>query len=501
MGKKLDLNTPPKSNNNVKKHKTSRSPNDNQNNRSDSNGNKNQKNYSALRKKVTEKAMTAAGVPEGVSNSLANNDKFQAFLDKGKFVMMLPAPLQIIFFSMLLALPLILLILFVALYNDDIEDGSAGSGSSGDTVEYGTTCTKVTVENTGCDSNGENCTYEYDGEVSVEEYIAGIVAGTSDGTNNLEYYKAIATEVRTNFYDTVSDSCTVDIIASAQKYIDVDDSADAALIKQAVEETKNEVIIKDDNLASTSTDPVVTSDENNYYIEYDSDSSDPKTLSIPKTWDSEAHAYSGYLAGYTSGSDQNEEDNAIYNVGILYMTTNLGYTYSDAIKFCYGEESSIVENVMKLGSVDGYVNPTSKIYCSSPFGTRTHPVSGKTETHSGIDIAIPGGEPIYAAKDGTISYIKSDVTGINSCSFGYGNYIMIDHGEGTTTLYAHMKYGSIPEDFEVGTVISQGEQIGTVGSTGCSTGNHLHYEVRVNNEKVDPANYMDLSQASGQCTR
>ena len=509
MSKKVNLNAPPKNNNNVKKHKTSRPVKTNQSNNNANNnqsGNatneKPKKNYSKLRKKATEAALNYAGVPQGVSNQLANNDKFQAFLDKGKFFMMLPAPVQIFVFGFLILAILMIFIMFVVIFKDDLSGGGSGTGG-GDTVEYGTTCTKVTVENTGCDSNGDNCTHEYDGEISVEDYIAGVVAGTSDGTNNLEYYKTIAIEVRTNFYDSVSDSCTVDGSTPSQEYMDVDDSSDAALIKQAVEETKNEVIIKNDSLVSTSdsTSATITSDDTNYYIEYNGGSEDAKTLQIPKTWDSEAHAYSGYLAGYVSGSNQDTEDNTLNKIGILYMTTNLSYSSADAIEFCYGSESSVVANSMKLGSVEGFSNPTSKIYCSSPFGTRTHPVSGKTESHSGVDIAIAGGEPIYAANDGIITYIRSDITGINSCSYGYGNHIIIDHGDGMTTLYAHMKYGSIPEDFEVGTSVSQGEQIGAVGSTGCSTGNHLHYEVRVNNEKVDPTNYMDLSQASGQCTR
>ena len=70
-----------------------------------------------------------------------------------------------------------------------------------------------------------------------------------------------------------------------------------------------------------------------------------------------------------------------------------------------------------------------------------------------------------------------------------------------STLYAHIKYGSIPDGIQSGTTVSQGEQIGSVGSTGCSTGNHLHYEVRKNNNQVDPTDYMDLSKASGTCKR
>ena len=83
----------------------------------------------------------------------------------------------------------------------------------------------------------------------------------------------------------------------------------------------------------------------------------------------------------------------------------------------------------------------------------------------------------------------------------YGNAVKIKHDNGYYTLYAHMKYGSIKEHIVPGYQVKRGEQIGQVGSTGCSTGNHLHYEVRVNGQTVDPADYIDLTGATGSCKR
>jgi murein DD-endopeptidase MepM/ murein hydrolase activator NlpD len=154
-----------------------------------------------------------------------------------------------------------------------------------------------------------------------------------------------------------------------------------------------------------------------------------------------------------------------------------------------------------LGGVEGFVNPTRVIHCSSAYGNRIHPVHGTQKFHSGLDIGIAGGEPIYAAKDGTVSVAVTNVNSINNCNYGYGNYIKIDHGDGTSTLYAHIKYGTIPSSITVGSEVSQGEQIGQVGSTGCSTGNHLHYEVRVNGQTADPADYIDLTGSTGSCKR
>ena len=177
------------------------------------------------------------------------------------------------------------------------------------------------------------------------------------------------------------------------------------------------------------------------------------------------------------------------------------YTYQSVLEYYYGPGVTVVTNEMRLSGAEGFINPTGRIYCSSPFGTRVHPVSKEVKHHGGLDIALPGGEPIYAANNGTVTLVRNNVTAINNCNYGYGNYIIIEHDNGLSTLYAHIKYGSIPESIVVGKKVRKGQQIGSIGSTGCSTGNHLHYEVRENNVQVDPSKYMDLSEASGSCKK
>lgn len=113
---------------------------------------------------------------------------------------------------------------------------------------------------------------------------------------------------------------------------------------------------------------------------------------------------------------------------------------------------------------------------SSLYGGRIHPIYGTADNHSGIDIPAPSGTPILAAKDGIVSTSVSHVA--------YGNYVVVTHGEGASTLYAHMVRLGLPE----GTIVKQGDVVGYVGTTGWSTGNHLHYEVRLNNALVDPIN-------------
>ena len=112
---------------------------------------------------------------------------------------------------------------------------------------------------------------------------------------------------------------------------------------------------------------------------------------------------------------------------------------------------------------------------SSPYGPRVHPITGQSEFHTGID--IPGGTNILAANDGTVI--------IATYNSGYGNYLVLDHGGGMTTLYAHSSSLYV----KVGQTVKRGEAIARVGTTGVSTGIHLHFEVSVNGARQNPMNY------------
>lgn len=111
---------------------------------------------------------------------------------------------------------------------------------------------------------------------------------------------------------------------------------------------------------------------------------------------------------------------------------------------------------------------------TSGYGYRTHPVYGVKRMHTGVDIAAPHGTPIKAGGDGKVIHAARNG--------GYGKTVIVDHGNGRTTLYAHMSSYAV----KVGDIVNQGDKIGEVGSTGVSTGNHLHFEVRVNGKHVDP---------------
>jgi len=114
----------------------------------------------------------------------------------------------------------------------------------------------------------------------------------------------------------------------------------------------------------------------------------------------------------------------------------------------------------------------------SGFGPRVHPITGKTRMHTGLDMHGDAGTPIRAAEDGKV--IFSGIKG------GYGKAIMIDHGGGMVTLYAHQSKLLVKE----GQRVTAGDVIGLVGSTGLSTGPHLHFEVRINGNPVDAEKYL-----------
>ncbi len=120
--------------------------------------------------------------------------------------------------------------------------------------------------------------------------------------------------------------------------------------------------------------------------------------------------------------------------------------------------------------------PSYSTYITSRQGPRTHPVTGEYKNHGGTDVGAGYGSAIYAADSGRV------VESSDGWNGGYGNYVMIDHGNGMQTLYAHMSSRAV----SAGQTVSRGQTIGYVGSTGMSTGAHLHFEMYINGARVNP---------------
>jgi murein DD-endopeptidase MepM/ murein hydrolase activator NlpD len=155
----------------------------------------------------------------------------------------------------------------------------------------------------------------------------------------------------------------------------------------------------------------------------------------------------------------------------------------------FAEITTMVKNKEKLLRAIPAIQPVSNKNMkrvASGFGYRIDPVYKDFRLHAGLDFSAPTGTPIYATADGVVQ-----IAGFNTD--GYGNKVVINHGYGFQTLYAHM----VRVKARVGQSVKRGEVIGYVGSTGKSTGSHLHYEVIKRGAKVDPVYYFfnDLTPA------
>ncbi len=143
------------------------------------------------------------------------------------------------------------------------------------------------------------------------------------------------------------------------------------------------------------------------------------------------------------------------------------------------EEAAKKQNAGSAYMSDMCAWPSYTTYITSDFGMRWHPVTKEYRLHTGTDIGASSGTDIWAALSGTVT--------ISTYSSSYGNYVVINHGNGYSTLYAHMSKRLV----EKGDYVSTGDVIGLVGSTGWSTGPHLHFEIIANGEKVDPMTYFN----------
>ena len=159
----------------------------------------------------------------------------------------------------------------------------------------------------------------------------------------------------------------------------------------------------------------------------------------------------------------------LYEKKIVVKKVTYNYSYAPASNYSTGSSSTAVSLGISL------INPVSGII-TSRFGSND---SVRDHSHSGLDIAAPYATPIKAAASGTVTFS-------GNANDGFGNYVIISHGNGVTTVYAHCSSLLV----SAGQTVSQGEVIARVGSTGNSTGNHLHFEVRKNGVTYNPENYV-----------
>lgn len=182
---------------------------------------------------------------------------------------------------------------------------------------------------------------------------------------------------------------------------------------------------------------------------------------------------------------QDSDGNTVAYGDVLYASINLSgtnlpiyrYTTTEGTTDYFDDRGRSAKKTLMRTPIDG-------ARLSSGFGNRKHPILGYNKMHKGVDFAAPTGTPIYAAGDGVIDY-----AGWNG---GYGKYVRIRHNGEYATAYAHMK--SIKKGIGKGKRVKQGQVIGYLGSTGRSTGPHLHYEILKNKKQVNP---MKVKMPSG----
>ena len=171
-----------------------------------------------------------------------------------------------------------------------------------------------------------------------------------------------------------------------------------------------------------------------------------------------------------------------WTVRRLDHLTKRAYIQSKALDEVGGLARTAGDMLACVPSVPPVLPDLNVVHLSSGFGYRTDPVYGGGESHGGQDMAGPIGTPVYATGDGVVTMAEFNYS-------GYGNQIVIDHGYGYQTRYAHLSVISVT----VGMEVRRGQQIGNIGSTGKSTGPHLHYEVVYRDNRVNPMNFMDFN--------
>ncbi len=178
----------------------------------------------------------------------------------------------------------------------------------------------------------------------------------------------------------------------------------------------------------------------------------------------------------TGGGD--EPTTRVSAAELSQQLAGLGQTFTRS-----GDQLQVLESLLLNQDLDRNQTPSSmplaNTYISAPFGARIDPINGGHEFHKGLDLNGQTGDPIHAAADGIV--MRSDFD-----NGGYGNVVDIDHGNGYITRYGHCSKLLV----KVGDLVHAGDVIAKVGSTGHSTGSHLHFEVWINGQPVNPRPYL-----------
>ena len=310
---------------------------------------------------------------------------------------------------------------------------------------------------------------EYSNQIqAVEEEIEETEAELSEAINKEEeQYEAMKTRIKfmyergDNFYlDVVFSAKSFGDLLTKADYIDMIEAYDRNMLEEYTQAREWTEICKATLESQRETlnqakEALLTSEE-----------------SIEELLDEKEVELSNYNAKIASAKEEIEQYQAQYEEEVAVI---------EQLEAQILEEKKAIADAQRKTTYDGgqfawpcpdYVKVTEE------FGWRTHPITGKAEFHTGIDLGAPAGSPILAAYDGKVVAAQYN--------WSMGNYVMIDHGDGLYTIYMHASKLYV----SAGQVVVRGETIAAVGTTGSSTGNHLHFSVRLNGEYQNPWNYL-----------
>ena len=341
--------------------------------------------------------------------------------------------------------------------------------------------------------------------IELEDYVKGVLQAEASIIKDEKTYEVASIVARTYAVEITSKNCYTwnnenkrDEYKNPQDYTSgkVDDD-----ISSAVSTTTGLVAYDKDNIIDMSNNNYydyfcykeITNDkdeEKSYYRM--SQENKEENLLIPVDWTKDDNNvadgnakkwnYSGKYSGGIYTNDCQEDGLSLYGAKYLLNKKFDSYTTIRTLMYYYTYD-------LELKKIDTFVSngcfywPTDGTTITSRFGLRNAPTEGASTNHGAIDIGVPEGTNVYATSSGKVT-----VAGAVS---GYGYAVYIDHGNGIVSRYGHLKAGGIK--VSVGQQVTAGQVIALSGNTGISTGPHLHFEVRVNDVKVDPLNYVSPS--------
>lgn len=305
-------------------------------------------------------------------------------------------------------------------------------------------------------------------------YSIVIIPNSNDSIKKFSL-KAPFIKILLSFLVITTISLTITLVITSSKATQTNISKDAnteessEVLTQKVQELTQIIVKQNETLSSSEIQiqELKTSEKDNKY----------KINEFTKMYSEIANNYVSKSSRASVSKNSNRSALDLLELSKIVEQLNKSFTVDEQLS---SELEATNEKLKKyVDTLPTFVPASGKI--TSPFGMRNHPISKVNKVHQGVDIDAQKGDPILAAGSGVVEF--------SGYSTGYGYNVIINHNNGFRTIYGHSSKLLVKE----GDVVKKGQKIALVGSTGASTGPHLHFEIRLGNTPVDPTNYVDFS--------